>query len=302
MKKQTKGNILLFLTTLIWGCTFVAQDMAMEVIGPFEYQTVRSIIGALVLIPVILAIDLGKKRNGTYVPMTGQQKKQLLTGGIVCGFCLSVASCFQQTGMAYGTSAGKAGFITAMYIIFVPIIGLFFGKKVAPHFWLCLALAVVGLYLLCITGADTGIAIGDLLTLMCAVAFSFQILAIDHFAPMVDCVKLSCLQFFMSGVFASIPMFIFEGLSFARIHAALGPILFAGVLSCGVAYTLQTIGQKYTEPAIGSLIMSFESFFAVLAESVMFLSLPATREIFGCLLMLTAILLSQVQFKNKKRI
>ena len=301
MKRQTKGNILLFLTTLIWGCTFVAQDMALEFIGPFEYQTVRSIIGALVLLTVIFVLDAKKKRDGTFVPMTAKNKKQLFIGGTVCGFCLCVASCFQQTGIAYGTSAGKAGFITAMYIIFVPIIGLFFGKKVAPHFWLCLALAVFGLYLLCITGADTGISLGDLLTLMCAVSFSFQILAIDHFAPMVDCVKLSCLQFFMSGVFASIPMFIFEGLSFERIYAALGPILFAGVLSCGVAYTLQTIGQKYTEPAIGSLIMSFESFFAVLAESVMFLALPATREIFGCLLMLIAILLSHVQFKARPK-
>ena len=302
MKRQIKGNILLFLTTLIWGCTFVAQDMAMEFIGPFEYQTVRSIIGALVLLPVIFILDAKKKHDGTYAPMTKQGLKQLLTGGIICGFCLCIASCFQQMGIAYGTTPGKAGFITAMYIIFVPIIGLFFKKKVAPHFWICVALATGGLYLLCITGEDMSISFSDFLTLMCAIAFSFQILAIDHFAPRVDCLKLSCLQFFMSGVFSSIPMFLFEGLSFTRIHAALGPILFAGVLSCGVAYTLQTIGQKYTEPAIGSLIMSFESFFAALAEAVIFLRLPATREIFGCFLMLVAILFSQMNFKRKRKI
>jgi len=301
MKSQIKGNIFLFLTTLIWGCTFVAQDVAMEFIGPFEYQAVRSMIGAIVLLPVIFILDFKKKREGSYQPMTVETKKELIYGGMICGFCLCVASCFQQVGIAYGTSAGKAGFITAMYIIFVPIIGLFTKKKVSPHFWLCVALAVGGLYLLCITGADKGITLGDFLTLMCAVAFAFQILAIDRFAPRVDCLKLSCIQFFVSGVFSSIPMFIFEGFNPDKIMAALGPILFAGVLSCGVAYTLQTVGQKYTEPTVGSLIMSFESFFAAVAEAIILWRLPATREIFGCILMLGAILLSQVQFPSRKR-
>ncbi len=301
MKSQIKGNILLFMTTLIWGCTFVAQDVAMEFIGPFEYQAVRSMIGAIVLLPVIFILDFKKKREGSYEPMSVECKKELIFGGIVCGFCLCIASCFQQVGIAYGTSAGKAGFITAMYIIFVPIIGLFMRKKVSPHFWLCVALAVAGLYLLCITGADRGITIGDFLTLMCAIAFAFQILAIDRFAPRVDCLKLSCIQFFVSGAFSAIPMFIFEGFNPDKIMAALFPILFAGVLSCGVAYTLQTIGQKYTEPTVGSLIMSFESFFAAVAEAVILWRLPATREIFGCILMLGAILLSQIQFPSKKK-
>ncbi len=301
MKSQIKGNILLFLTTLIWGCTFVAQDVAMEHIGPFEYQAVRSIIGAAVLLPVIFILDLKKKRDGSFRPMPIGTRKELILGGIVCGFCLCVASCFQQVGIALGTSAGKAGFITAMYILFVPIIGLFLGKRVAPHFWLCLALAVAGLYLLCITGADKGITLGDLMTLMCAIAFAFQILAIDRFAPRVDCLKLSCIQFFVSGVFSAIPMFIFEGFNPDKIVAALGPILFAGVLSCGVAYTLQTVGQKYTEPTVGSLIMSFESFFAVVAESVILWVIPSGREILGCLLMLAAILLSQMQIGGKKK-
>ncbi|MBO4979003.1 MAG: DMT family transporter [Clostridia bacterium] len=301
MKSQIKGNILLFLTTLIWGCTFVAQDVAMEHIGPFEYQAVRSIIGAVVLLPVIFILDFKKKRSGDWQPMPIETRKELVFGGIVCGFCLCVASCFQQVGIALGTSAGKAGFITAMYILFVPIIGLFLGKRVAPHFWLCLALAVAGLYLLCITGADKGVTVGDFMTLMCAIAFAFQILAIDRFAPRVDCLKLSCIQFFVSGVFSAIPMFIFEGFNPDKIVAALGPILFAGVLSCGVAYTLQTVGQKYTEPTVGSLIMSFESFFAVVAESVILWVIPSGREILGCLLMLAAILLSQMQIGGKKK-
>lgn len=299
---QLKGNILLFLTTLIWGTTFVMQDLAMEVIGPFEFQAVRSIIGGLVLVPVIFILDAIRKKNGTYRKTSKEELKLLIFGGIVCGFCLCVASCFQQVGIAYGTSAGKAGFITAMYIIFVPILGLFFKKKVQPLFWICVALAVGGLYLLCVSGGEKlgSITTGDLLTLGCAVAFAFQILAIDHFAPKVDCLKLSCIQFFVSGIFSLIPMFLYEGFHIEKIEAAIFPILFAGVLSCGVAYTLQTVGQKYSKPTIASLIMSFESFFAALTEALILWRLPSLRELFGFLLMLIAILLSQIQFPAKK--
>ncbi len=300
---QIKGNLFLAITTLIWGTTFVMQDMAMEVIGPFEFQAVRSLIGGLVLIPAILILDAVRKRNGTYRKMSKEELKLLSFGGIVCGFCLCVASCFQQVGIAYGTSAGKAGFITAMYIIFVPILGLFFKKKVQPLFWICVILAVGGLYLLCVSGGEDteGITTGDLLMLICAVAFAFQILAIDHFAPKVDCLKLSCIQFFMSGIFSFIPMFLYEGFHIEKIQAAIFPILFAGVLSCGVAYTLQTVGQKYSKPTIASLIMSFESFFAAFTEALIKWRLPSSREIFGFLLMLSAILLSQIQLPVKKK-
>lgn len=312
MKSNTKGVLILLLTTVLWGFTFVAQDLAMEIIKPYTFQAVRSLIGSLVLVPFILILDGIQKKKGTYVKPTKQDNKTLLLGGLVCGFFLCVASCLQQVGIAVGTSGGKAGFITAMYIIFVPIFGLFLGKKVQPHVWLCVALAAVGLYLLCIKGGDLRFEMGDLLVLGCAVAFGFQILAVDHFAPrVIDCLKLSALEFLVSGLLTVIPMLIFEGVGeLTLVPAAIGPILFAGVLSCGVAYTLQTIGQKYTEPAIASLIMSFEAVFAAIGGTFVALfnwfgvdaEIMSGREFIGCGVMLVAILLSQVNFPQKKKI
>ena len=312
MKSNTKGVLILLLTTVLWGFTFVAQDLAMEIIKPYTFQAVRSLIGSLVLVPFILILDGIQKKKGTYVKPTKQDNKTLLLGGLVCGFFLCVASCLQQVGIAVGTSGGKAGFITAMYIIFVPIFGLFLGKKVQPHVWLCVALAAVGLYLLCIKGGDLRFEMGDLLVLGCAVAFGFQILAVDHFAPrVIDCLKLSALEFLVSGLLTVIPMLIFEGVGeLTLVPAAIGPILFAGILSCGVAYTLQTIGQKYTEPAIASLIMSFEAVFATIGGTFVALfhwfgvnaEIMSGREFIGCGVMLVAILLSQVNFPTKKKI
>ena len=310
MKSNTKGALILLLTTVLWGFTFVAQDLAMEDIKPYTFQAVRSLIGSLVLIPVILIMDGIQKKKGTYTPPTKQENKTLLIGGVVCGFFLCIASCLQQVGIAVGTSGGKAGFITAMYIIFVPLFGLFMGKKVQPHIWLCVALAAVGLYLLCIKGGDFRFELGDLLVLGCAVAFGFQILSVDHYAPrVIDCLKLSALEFLISGLLTVIPMLIFEGADeLANVPLAIGPILFAGILSCGVAYTLQTIGQKYTEPAIASLIMSFEAVFAAIGGTFVALfnwfgvdaEIMSGREFIGCGVMLVAILLSQVNFKTKK--
>ena len=301
MKNQsTKGSLLLLLTTLIWGTTFVAQDTAMAFIGPYAFQFARSIVGSLVLVPVILFADARKKKAPDYTAPTERDRKQLLLGGVVCGFFLCVASCFQQAGIAMGTSGGKAGFITAMYILFVPILGLFLGKRVAPILWFCIALAGVGLYLLCMDGEAGGFVISDLIVLACGVVFSFQILSVDHFAARVDCLKLSSLQFLFSGLFSAIPMLIFEGAGeLTNVPLALWQILFAGVLSCGVAYTLQTVGQKYTEPAVASLIMSFEAFFATLA-GVLFLpdGVLSLREFIGCGVMLVAIILSQINFKS----
>ena len=312
MKSNTKGVLILLLTTVLWGFTFVAQDLAMEIIKPYTFQAVRSLIGSLVLVPFILILDGIQKKKGTYVKPTKQDNKTLLLGGLVCGFFLCVASCLQQVGIAVGTSGGKAGFITAMYIIFVPIFGLFLGKKVQPHVWLCVALAAVGLYLLCIKGGDLRFETGDLLVLGCAVAFGFQILSVDHFAPrVIDCLKLSALEFLVSGLLTVIPMLIFEGVGeLTLVPAAIGPILFAGILSCGVAYTLQTIGQKYTEPAIASLIMSFEAVFAAIGGTFVALfnwfgvdaEIMSGREFIGCGVMLVAILLSQVNFPTKKKI
>ena len=297
--KQSMGSLLLLLTTIIWGTTFVAQDTAMEFIGPYAFQFARSIVGSLVLLPVILLTDAQKKK--TAEPSSPASTKHLLLGGAVCGFFLCVASCLQQVGIAMGTSGGKAGFITAMYILFVPILGLFLGKKVPPILWACILLAGVGLYLLCMDGETNGFAVSDLLLLGCGVVFSFQILAVDHFVEKVDCLKLASLQFLFSGLFSFIPMLIFEGAGeLLNVPLALWQILFAGVLSCGVAYTLQMVGQKYTEPAVASLIMSLEAVFATIA-GVFFLpdGVLSLREFAGCGVMLVAIILSQINFKKK---
>lgn len=303
MKSQTKGSLLLLLTTIIWGTTFVAQDTAMAFIGPYAFQFSRSIVGCVVLLPVIFLFDRQKKKAPDYAAPTKADQKTLILGGVICGFFLCVASCFQQVGIAMGTSGGKAGFITAMYILFVPLLGLFLGKRVAPMLWLCVALACVGLYLLCLDGETGGFVASDLIVLACGVVFSFQILAVDHFAARVDCLKLAALQFLFSGLFSSVPMLIFEGSGeLLNVPLALWQILFAGVLSCGVAYTLQMVGQKYTEPAIASLIMSLEAVFATIS-GVFFLpdGVLSLREFAGCGVMLVAIILSQINFKNVSR-
>lgn len=304
MKSKTKGNLLLLLTTLIWGSTFVAQDKAMAYIGPYTFQTVRSIVGAAVLVPVILFFDAQKKRRKEFTPATKKDTLYLLRASVICGFFLAVASCLQQVGIASGTGAGKAGFITAMYIFFVPIFGLALKKKVQPHVWGCVLLAAVGLYFLCIKKGALDLALGDLLVLGSAFAFAFQILAVDHFAPRVtDCIKLASLQFLFSGLFSALPMLILEhGTTPGAILDASGYILFAGVLSCGVAYTLQIVGQKYTEPTVASLIMSFEAVFATLAGMVVPPHVvPMPRELFGSVLMFVAILSAQINLPARKK-
>ena len=297
--RDLKGNLFLLAATIIWGCTFVAQEIAAEIISPFEFQAVRTLIGAVVLVPVILIMDMLKKKNGTYVAPTCAEKKNLWIGGLVCGFFHCTAACLQQGGMALGTESGKAGFITAMYIIFVPIIGLLFKKKIQPHIFVCIAFAVVGLYLLSVS-ADFTIQLGDAVMLVCAVAFAMHITSVDIYAQKADCVKLSCLQFVFSGLFATVLTFIFEkGFHPELIVQVIGPILFAGVLSCGVAYTFQVIGQKFSSsPAVASLIMSFESVVAAIAGALVLKDMMTGKELIGCVFMFAAIILSQIDIKT----
>ena len=297
--RDLKGNLFLLVATIIWGCTFVAQDIAAEIIGPFEFQAVRTLIGAVVLVPVILAMDMIKKKNGTYAKPTKTDNKNLLIGGVVCGFFHCTAACLQQGGMALGTESGKAGFITAMYIIFVPIIGLFLKKKIQPHVYICIGLAVVGLYLLSISSGFK-IQLGDAVMLICAIMFAFHILSVDNFVEKTDCVKLSCLQFVFSGLLATLLTFIFEGgFHPDLITKVIGPILFAGVLSCGVAYTFQVIGQKFSSSStIASLIMSFESVVAAIAGAIILHDRMSPKELIGCCFMFAAIILSQIDVPN----
>lgn len=296
---ELKGNLLLMLTALIWGCAFVAQSVSMDYIGPFTFQSVRSLLGAAVLVPVFLILDAGKKKAGTYQAPTGEEKKTLLIAGIVCGCIMTVAANLQQIGIQY-TSAGKAGFITAMYILIVPVLGLFLKKKVPGRIWLCILIAVVGLYLLSVTEGFSSISKGDIYVLLCALAFSFHIMAVDHYAPLVDGVRLSSIQFLICGVLSGILMFLFEEPNLENILNAAVPILYAGIMSCGVAYTLQIIGQKYTRPTIASLIMSLESVFAVLAGIVVLREIPTARETMGCVLMFLAIIIAQLPSRREQ--
>ena len=298
---QMRNTLLLFLTAFIWGVAFVAQSVGGEQVGCFTFNGVRSLIGAVVLLPVIAFLDGQKKRELGEKEFQAQKGdfKTLLLGGVCCGVMLCIASNFQQYGISF-TTVGKAGFITALYIIIVPVLGLFMKKKVGAKIWIGVALATAGLYLLCMTSERFSISKGDLLVLVCAGFFSLHILIIDHFSPKCDGVRLSCIQFFVCGVISMAAAFLFETPNLTAILSGWLPILYAGVMSCGVAYTLQIIGQKNMDPTVASLILSLESVFSVLAGWVILNQKLSARELFGCVLMFAAILLAQLPEKRSK--
>ena len=262
IKKNMLGNFLLMLTAIVWGSSFVAQSVG-GVIGTFSFNGLRSFVGSFALMVLIVAMRLITKKKTP-------NSKKLFVGGVCCGAVLFVSSTLQQLGMNLGVSSGKAGFMTALYIVMVPIIHIFMRKKVNASIWISVAVAVVGLYMLCLGGdasfdmsdplgsviGSLSFGAGELATLLCAAVFAVHIVVIDHFAPKVDCVKMSCIQFFVVGVL-SLPMILFvEQPTFENITLQLGPLFYAGIMSCGVAYTLQMIGQKMTQPTVASLLMS----------------------------------------------
>lgn len=296
--KKLRGNILLSLTAIIWGSAFVAQSLGMSYIGPFTFNAVRSIIGGIVLIPCIFLFDRINKRCPPEDPTERKaQRKVLLTGGIACGIVLGIASSLQQVGISY-TTAGKAGFITALYIVLVPVLGIFLKRRVSWPVWLGVALAIGGLYLLCIN-EEFRIGIGDFYVLLCAFFFAVHIMIIDHFSPRVDGVRMSCIQFFIAGLLSMIPMFLFETPRLSDIGAGILPILYAGVLSSGVAYTLQIIGQKDLNPTAAALIMSMESVVAVISGWLVLKEAFTAKELIGCVLMFVAIILAQLPDQNQ---
>lgn len=292
MKKKQLGNsLLLLLTATIWGSAFVAQSVGMEYVGPFTFTFSRSIIGGIVLLPCILFLGKWKKGFATKVEWVG---------GICCGIALCIASNFQQVGMQY-TTVGKAGFITALYVVLVPIFGIFMKKRVSLLIWGCVAVSVAGLYLLCIPEGAFILGFGDLLVLLCAVLFSVHILVIDYFSPQGDGVVISCIQFFTCGVLSGIPMLFFETPSVVSMLDAKWSILYAGVLSSGVAYTLQVVAQKNVNPTVASLIMCLESVVAVLAGWIILGEGMSSREIWGCVLMFAAIVVAQLPVPEKTK-
>ena len=251
---KMKNAFMLLLTAFIWGTAFVAQSVGMDYLGPISFNGVRNIVGGVALIP---CVALFQKLNGKSEAVNVYKREDLLKGGITCGLLLFLASTLQQMGLQY-TTAGKGGFITAFYIVIVPMLGIFLKKRIGWRVWLAVGIAILGLYYLCIT-ETLSIGKGDILIFMCALVFSLHILVIDHFSPKVDGVKMSCIQFFVAGIVALPFMFIFETPTISGIIAGIYPILYAGVLSSGVAYTLQIVGQKNMNPAIASLILSLES-------------------------------------------
>ena len=288
-----KNNILLVLTALIWGCAFVAQSVGMDYVGPFTFNMARFLIGAIVLLPVIWFMDRQRKTGAE----KGAGQKTLIIGGICCGIALAVASTLQQWGILF-TTVGKAGFITAMYIVIVPLLGIFIGKKVRPLIIGCVAIAVVGFYFLCMT-ESLRLGLGDFLVLLCAIAFSIHILVIDHFSPKVDGVKMSAIQFLTAAIISAVPNLLWEQPVFTEILQAWQPVLYAGVMSCGVAYTLQIIAQKNADPTVASLLLSLESVFSVLAGWVLLGQGLSLKELFGCVLIFCAIILAQLPEKKK---
>ncbi len=298
-RKELTGAMLLLLAAAIWGCAFVAQSVAAEKIGAFTFHTARSFLGGTVLLPVLFFRTAREKKAGIYRPLTPDKRRTLWLGGVLCGLALGVASCLQQIGIAY-TTVGKAGFITAMYILFVPVLGLCFGRRVSGRVWGCVLLGMVALYLLSIKDGFS-ISKGDLWVLACAVAFSGHILLIDRFSPQTDGVALSCIQFFVAGLLSLLPMLILERPGWNDLLAAWLPIAYAGIFSSGVAYTCQVLGQKHTHPAVASLLMSFESVFAVLAGAVILGEIPTVREGIGCVLMFVAIVLAQLPQRSKEK-
>lgn len=297
--KQNKliGPVLLVIAAFIWGSAFVAQSEGAKHLGPFTFLCLRSFLGTAVLLPVIFATDMSKKKKGTLVKSTKKDIRALIVGGITCGIVLFAASACQQIGLDKGTEPGKAGFITALYILLVPVFSLFLGKKIRPVIWGCVGISVIALYLLCVK-EDNSIVPADLFVLLCAALYAVHILVIDKVAPDIDGVKLSAMQFFVAAVICIVPALLFEKASAESIKAAAGSIAYAGIMSSGIAFTFQIIAQKRTEPTLASMLMSLESVFAVLTSLVILGQLPSLREGIGCVLMFIAIIVAQLPEKK----
>ncbi len=303
MKSNLKGSLMLFLATVIWGTAFVFQEEAAKYIGSFTLNCFRSIVGALVLIPVALIMkNIRFKKTGTPEKLI---TKSSVIGGICCGIALAIAANLQQLGIVLNADlaagdSGKAGFITAMYIIFVPVVAVFGSRKLRFSVVAAVLVGVLGLYFISVKDGFT-VATGDILLLLCAIAFTGHIMVIDHFTTRADGVTLSMIQFATAAVLSGVLMLTMETdtLSVSNLLNAAMPILFCGVMSSGVAYTLQIIGQKYSEATVASLIMSLESLFAMIAACIFYSKLPTLRETIGCALMMVAIFIVETPFADR---
>lgn len=283
--KELKGYALLLLASIIWGFAFAAQSAGMEYVGPFTFTAVRSFLGAFSLLPVIVVLD------------PHRDDVEWIKGGLACGACLSIAMTLQQLGLVT-TSAGKSGFLTALYILFVPMIGTLLHKKASLHAKIGVMIALVGFYFLCLKESLL-LAKGDVVLVLSAIVFAIHILVIDYYSPKTSGLRISMVQFLVAGTFNLFLMFLFEKPMLSDICNAWIPISYAGILSSGVGYTLQIVGQKHTKPTQASLVMSLESVFSVLAGWLILKEALSGRELLGCALIFAAICIAQLPDKEK---
>ncbi len=306
------------LAAFIWGTAFVSQDLCADYIDAFTFNSLRSFIAFFVLLIIIAIFNKFSPSPVRTAEEKKVDRKNLLLGGLGCGTALAIASNFQQAGIAAGVDAGKAGFITALYVVLVPLCGIFFKRKVTLPVWVAVVLSVTGLYLLCITG-EFRLAFGDLLVLVCAFFFMVHIYCIDHFTATVDGIKLSCVQFLVAAIWAAICKIvcivlglngigdtstvtsIFAMPEMAGIISGMWHVLYVGVFSSGVAYTLQILAQKGSNPTVVTILLSLESVFAVLAGAVILRQSMTGREYLGCVLMFAAVILAQIELPGKKK-
>ncbi len=299
MLKNLRGSLFLLAASIIWGFAFTAQSTGMETIGPLTFQAVRMSLAAFFLVPLALIAGTVKKRRApdNYIRPNG---KKLFLSGAFCGVLLFFAAISQQIGIKY-TSVGHSGFITALYLLIVPVLSLvIFRKKVAVRIWFCIAAALVGMYFLCLSGEDAGVSAGDLLVLVCAFLFAAHIITVDRVAALYDGVAISAIQMSVAAALSLIAMFIFEEPAIGDILVSWEELVYTGILSCGVAYTFQIIGQKHCAPTPAAIIMSFESVFAVLGGALFLNERLTDGEIVGCVLMFASIIVSQIDIKRKK--
>ncbi len=296
MKNRISANIALFMTALIWGLGFVSQRAGMEFIGPFTFNAVRSFLGALSLIPVILWVKFSKPDLRSNAKKF-YQRINLLKAGFFCGLAMFIAMSIQQYSIQYVT-AGKSGFITALYIIFVPLISLFMGTKIAKRVIVSVIMAVFGLYLLCYQSGG-GINVYDILSLVGAFFYGVHILVVDHYAHRVHPAKMSCMQFLVVGILSLILVSFFETPTLQTLVDCKIPLLYSGIVASGIAYTLQIYGQKYTFPVLATLILCLESVFAVVGGALILGEVMTTREILGCILMISAVILANTKMEQR---
>ena len=303
MKRKERLHIgLLFAAAVIWGTAFVAQRIGAEHVGAWTYLASRSWVAVIFLTPVVRIFDRFYERRGldSRRPKNREERKQLILAGILCGASLCAASAAQQIGIAY-TSASKAGFITALYVVIVPLLSMLFRKRPSPRIWVCVLIALIGMYLLCMTAERLSLEIGDAWELACAFLFAVEIMAVDHYSPLMSGIRLSRMQFLVMAILSTVMMFLTENPTAESLRLALPAILYAGILSSGVAYTFQILGQDGVNPSLASLVMSLESVFAALTGWLILHERLQPRELCGCVLMFAAIVLAQIEPSSLKK-